>query len=83
MMNSNIPELTEEQQRALDAGDGVVQGESFVIMRKDVVLDWFGYTKEELRNELQPALDQIENGDIAEWNLKNFLSEMHKQHGAD
>jgi hypothetical protein len=35
----STPELTAEQQQALDAGDDVVQGQSFVSMRTDVVLD--------------------------------------------
>jgi hypothetical protein len=83
MKDSNaIPELTAEQQKALDASGGIVHGQSFVLMRPDVVLDWFGYTKDELAAELQPALDQVERGDVAEWNLDAFLAKMHKQHAA-
>ena len=82
MQNSDVPSLTADQQQALDAGNGVVQGSSFVLLRTDVVLDWFGYTKEELRRELQPALKQIASGDVAEWNLQEFLAEMHKRHAA-
>ncbi len=77
-----ISQLTEEQQQALDAGNGVVQGPSFVLMRTDVVLDWFGYTKDELRCELQPAIDQVASGDVAEWNLDKFMAKMHKSGGA-
>jgi hypothetical protein len=77
-----IPQLTEEQQQALDAGNGVVQGPSYVLMRTDVVLDWFGYTKDELRRELQPAIEQVASGDVAEWNLDKFLAKMHKGHAA-
>ncbi|MDP6443934.1 MAG: hypothetical protein QGG36_32475 [Pirellulaceae bacterium] len=76
------PELTAEQQQALDAGNGIVQGQSFVLMRTEVVLDWFGYSDDELRQELQPALDQVERGDVAEWNLNEFLAEMHTRHAA-
>lgn len=80
--SDSIPELTPEQQKALDAGDGVVQGRSFVLMRTDVVLNFFGYTEDELRRRLQPGLDQVERGDVAEWNLEEFLAKMHKQHAA-
>ena len=83
MKNSQAtPELTAEQKQALDAGDGLVQGSSFVLMRTDVVLDFFGYTRDELRRQLQPGLDQIESGDVDEWNLRDFLAEMHKKHDA-
>ncbi len=82
MEEAHVPNLSDELQHALNSGDGVVQGSSFVLMRTDVVLDWFGYTEEELRRELQSGLDQIESGDVAEWNLKEFLAEMHKQHDA-
>ena len=78
MENSDVPELTAEQQKALDAGNGVVQGSSFVLMRTEVVLDWFGYAKDDLRRRLQTGLDQIESGDVEEWNLDDFLAEMHR-----
>ena len=68
MKNNDIPTLTAAQQQALEAGDGIVQGASYVLMRTDVILDWFGFTKEELRRELQPALDQVASGDVAPWN---------------
>lgn len=76
------PELTAEQQQALDAGDGIVSGPSFVLMRTDVVLDWFGFSPAELRRRLQPGLDQIEQGEGAEWNLREFLSKMHNRQRA-
>lgn len=82
MKKTDVPNLTDELQYALNASDGVVQGSSFVLMRTDAVLGFFGYTEEELRRQLQPGLDQIDNGDVAEWNLKEFLAEMHKQHDA-
>ena len=82
MKNSDVPELTEAQQQDLDGGNGVVQGSSFVLMRTDVVLDWFGYAKDEVRSALQPALEQVANGDVAEWNLEDFLAKMHKRHAA-
>jgi len=83
MKKPDIPNLTEEQQLALDKGEGVVQGASFILMRTDVVLDWFGYSEEDLRRRLQPGLDQIETGDAAEWNLNDFLAEMHKQRASE
>ena len=82
MDNFNALELTVEQQAALDASDGVVHGTSFVLLRTENVLGYFGYAKDELVGELQPALDQVENGEVAEWNLEEFLAKMHSQHAA-
>ena len=80
--SATTPELTAEQLEALDAGNGIVQGQSFVLIRNDVVLDWFGYSDDELRQELQPALKQVERGEVAEWNADEFLAEMHSRHNA-
>ncbi len=77
------PELTKELQQALDEGQGIVQGQSFVLMRPDVVLGWFGYdSKEELLHKLQPAFDQADRGELSEWNVDEFLDRMHRQHDA-
>jgi hypothetical protein len=54
------PQLTPEQQQALEASNGLLQGDSYVRIRNDVVLDWFGYSLEELQKELQPAIEQAE-----------------------
>lgn len=35
--SENAVELTPEQRQALDAGGGIVQGQSFVLMRTDLV----------------------------------------------
>ena len=80
--SASVPELTAEQQQALDAGNGIVQGPSFVLLRTDVVLDWFGYTKDQLRSELEPALEEAEQGKVAPWNLDEFLAKMHKERSA-
>lgn len=77
------PELTAEQQQALDAHGGVVQGQSFVLMRTDVVLSYFGYdSKDELRRDLQPAFDQADRGDLQEWDVEEFLARMHRERAA-
>lgn len=73
------PELTAEQEQALDAHGGVVQGQSFVLMRPDVMLDFFGYdSKEELARELLPAFDQTDRSELAEWDVDAFLARMHR-----
>jgi len=84
MKNSQAtPELTAEQEQALDAAGGIVQGQSFVLIRTDVVLSYFGYdSKEDLRRELQPAFDQADRGELEEWNVEKFLSRMHQTHDA-
>ena len=73
-----IPPLTPEQEVALDAGDGIVQGDSFVLLRKDAIWRWLGYdSTEELRRELQPAFDSADRGEVTEWNADKFLDRMH------
>jgi aspartate aminotransferase-like enzyme len=48
------PELTEEQQQALDSNHGFVLGSSFVLMSKDVFRNTMGVsTDEELLASLQ------------------------------
>ena len=75
------PDLTAEQEHALDAHGGVVQGQSFVLMRTDVVLGFFGYdSKEDLQRELQPAFDQADRSELAEWDVDMFLARMHRSH---
>ena len=84
MKNSKeTPELTAAQRQALDEAGGVVQGQSYVLMRTDVVLSYFGFeSKEELRRELQPAFDQADRGELHEWDVVEFLARMHRQHDA-
>ena len=79
----SVPELTPEQEQALSESAGVVRGNSFVLMRPDVLLDWLGYSMDELRDELQPAVEQAEKGDLTEWNLQAFLAEMHRRHSVN
>jgi hypothetical protein len=74
------PELTQQQQEALDANDGFVQGPSYVLMRTEVLLDWFGLTPDELREKLSLAHEDVERGDVAEWNLNEFLAKAHARH---
>lgn len=74
-----VPGLTVEQERALDAHGGIVQGESFVLMRTDFVLRLFGYESSvELRRELQPAFEQADRGELEEWNVDDFLARMRR-----
>jgi hypothetical protein len=76
--NHTTPKLTPEQEQALDACGGVLQGQTFVVMRTDVVLSFFGYDSQgELRRELQPAFDQADRGELHDWNVEQFLSRMH------
>lgn len=79
----NVPELTAEQRQALDEAGGIVQGQSYVLMRPDAALSYFGFdTKEDLRRELQPAFDQADRGELDEWDVEEFLARMHRQHDA-
>jgi hypothetical protein len=76
------PKLTAEQEQALDESNGIVQGESYVLMRPEAFLTCLGYDSlEELRRELQPAFDQADRGELEEWNVDAFLKHMHEKHG--
>lgn len=82
MKTQLIPKLTPEQERALNAGNGVVQGDSYVLLRSTAVLGWFGYdSPEELRRELQPALEAADRRELTEWNIDEFLARMHGDYG--
>ena len=71
------PKLTPEQQRALDAHGGVLEGESFVLIHKDVLLDFFGFgSQNDLLRNLQPAFDQADNGELRAWDVDSFLAQM-------
>lgn len=71
------PQLTPEQHRALDASNGLLQGDSYVLMRNDVVLDWFGYSLDELQKQLRPAIEQAQRREFVDFNLESFLQVMH------
>lgn len=85
MSNAEPPtQLTPELEKALDAHGGVVQGQSFVLMRTDVVLSFFGYdSKEDLARELWPAFTQANRGELATWDVDAFLERMHRSHNGD
>lgn len=70
-------ELTEEQEQALGE-HGIVQGRAFVLMRPAAFRDLLGIgSDEELRRELQMAFDQADRGELAEWDVEEFLQQMH------
>ena len=59
------PELTKEQQQALDQNDGIVEGPSFVIMRTDVFRSMLGFgADEDLQRQLQVGFDQADRGQL-------------------
>jgi hypothetical protein len=77
---SSTPGLTSEQQQALDASEGVLQGDTYVLLRKDAVFRWFGFeSADELREELRPAFEAADCGDLAEWNVDEFLARMRNR----
>jgi hypothetical protein len=75
--------MTAEQEQALDAHGGVVHGPSFVLMRTDVVLRFFGYDSPEvLRRELQRAFDQADRGELAEWDVNALVARRRLSRGS-
>lgn len=80
------PRITAEQETALNENHGLIQAEGqggdVLLMRAAVVLDWFGYTQDELQKKLIPAIEQADRGDASPWNLNDFLDDMHNKHDA-
>jgi hypothetical protein len=77
---STTPPLTPEQEHALDASAGVLQGDTYVLLRKDAVFRWFGFdSAEDLREELRPAFEAADRGDLEEWDVDAFLARMHEE----
>ncbi len=75
-------ELTPEQSAALDER-GIIQGEKFVLMRPAAFIELLGFESlEELRRELQPALDEADNGQLAPWDVEEILEKLHREHRA-
>ena len=75
---STAPSLTPEQEHALDASAGVLQGDTYVLLRKDAVFRWFGFDSAvELHGELHGSFEAADRGDLAEWDVNDFLSRMH------
>lgn len=78
--SATTPPLTTAQENALNAADGVLQGDSYVLLRSDALFRWFGYdSPDQLRKELQPAFDAADRGELAEWNVEEFLARMHER----
>ena len=73
-------ELTPEQSAALDE-QGIIHGETFVLMRPAAFVELLGFESvEELRGAVDLGLKDIEDGRVAEWNVEEFLSRMHQSH---
>ena len=75
MSTRDTPELTKEQQQALDANQGILQGSSYVLMRTDTFLDWFGIDKETLKAQLQEGFDQADRGELLDWDPERIKAE--------
>ena len=72
----NTPALTDDQQRALDEQGGIVEGESFVILRTDVFRELLGLdTDDELRRQLQIGFDQADRGQLVDWDPQRIKAE--------
>ena len=70
------PDLTKEQQQALDQNDGIVEGPSFVIIRTDVFRNMLGFgSDEDLQRQLQIGFDQADRGQLVDWNPDRIKSE--------
>lgn len=73
-------ELTPEQSSALDKS-GIIQGDEFILMRPAAFRELLGFeSDDELREALRPALEDIEQGRIAELNIDEFVARMRHSH---
>ncbi|HVJ67545.1 MAG TPA: hypothetical protein VM510_06145 [Caulifigura sp.] len=74
-------ELTPEQSAALDQ-QSIIHGEKFVLMRPSAFIELLGFeSEEELRRELQPALDEVDSGKLVPWDIEELLAKLHREHG--
>ena len=75
-------ELTPEQSAALDQ-QSIVHGEKFVLMRPSTFIELLGFeSEEELRRELQSALDEVDSGKLVPWDFDEMLAKLHREHAA-
>jgi hypothetical protein len=79
-----IPKLSEEQRQAIESKPGEpieivddhTQGVYILVAREDFRKP----IEDRLRRELQIAFDQVENGDVADWDVEEMLQEAHRRH---
>jgi hypothetical protein len=81
----STPKLTAEQLRAIEAQpSGFTRVEddrtqkSYLIIEEAQAMHLY---EQWLRDQLQIGFDQADRGELAEWNLDQFLAKMHQQHG--
>ena len=79
-----IPKLTDEQRQAL-----LLQPGDFTRVEDDQTHKAYFLIEETrakmlydqwLREQLQTGFDEADRGELAEWNLEEFLAKMHRQH---
>jgi len=80
----SVPKLTDEQRQAVRfhpggftrVEDDQTQKVYFLIEEsraKELYDQW-------VRQQLQVGFDEVDRGQLAEWDLDTFLAEMHRQH---
>lgn len=79
-----IPKLTEEQRRAVLSQPGdfarVEDDEThkvYLIIEESRAAELYDRW---LREQLQIGFDEADRGEMAEWDLNQFLAKMHRQH---
>jgi hypothetical protein len=74
--------LSDEQRRAIEAEGGLIEVEDertnrvYVLVAKD---EFHRLVDEHLRRELQIAFDQVDAGDVGDWNAQEMLAEAHRR----
>jgi len=75
----NTPKLTDEQRQAIQSQPG-----EFLRVEDDQTHKVYLIIEEsraaQLYEQLQVGFDEAERGDVAEWDLAEFLAKMHRQH---
>lgn len=68
--------FTTEQEQALQQNDGIVESGDVVFMRIDVFRDMLGFdSDEELRRQLQIGIDQVNRGQLVDWDPEKIKAE--------
>ena len=84
METSGFYPLTPEQMSALEAGSGVMHGQDPVTRRKYLLIEQIEPTISEqyVREKLQQGLADINAGEVSDWDVEQFKSQLLKRHSS-
>lgn len=67
--------VTEDQKSALQSEKGYIQSDDYVLVKKDVLLNWLGVTPNSVQKMLEQSQQDIEEGRVSYWDVERFLDQ--------